>query len=103
VTPPGTVTFRQDRTTAFDANALAWTLTPFQPPSASAWTGLASNLGETSLFPANVAITTAVFAPARPLPVTSLRFRALQPFPAYAKYNGAGSIESEANFTCMVD
>jgi hypothetical protein len=50
-----------------------------------------------------VAITTAVFAPARPLPVTSLRFRALQPFPAYAKYNGAGSIESEANFTCMVD
>jgi len=64
VTPPGTVTFRQDRTTAFDANALAWTLTPFQSPSASACTGLASNVGETSLFPANVAITTAVFAPA---------------------------------------
>ena len=64
VTPPGTVTFRQDRTTAFDANALAWTLTPFQPPSASACTGLVSNVGETSLFPANVAIITAVFAPA---------------------------------------
>ena len=31
------------------------------------------------------------------------RTRPLCPFPAYAKYNGSGSIESEANFTCTVD
>ena len=31
------------------------------------------------------------------------RTRPLCPFPAYAKYNGSGSIESDANFTCTKD
>lgn len=65
-TPPGTITIRQDRTNAFDANALTWTLTPFQSPSAASCAGLASNVGETSLFPPQVAVTAAVLAPATP-------------------------------------
>ena len=63
-TPPGTITIRQDRTSAFDANALTWTLTPFQSPSAASCAGLAAKVGETSLFPPQVAVTAAVLAPA---------------------------------------
>jgi hypothetical protein len=40
-TPAGTITIRQDRTNAFDANALTWTLTPFQAPGAATCAGLA--------------------------------------------------------------
>jgi hypothetical protein len=63
-TPAGTITIRQDRTNAFDANALTWALTPFQSPSAASCAGLASNVTETSLFPPQVAVTAAVLAPA---------------------------------------
>jgi len=63
-TPAGTITIRQDRTNAFDANALIWALTPFQSPSAASCAGLASNVTETSLFPPQVAVTAAVLAPA---------------------------------------
>ena len=64
VAPTGTVTFRQDRTTAFDASALTWTLTPFQPASAATCAALANNVGETSLFPPTVSVTSATFTAA---------------------------------------
>jgi feruloyl esterase len=63
-TPPGTVTIRQDRTHAFNADALAWTLSPFQAPGAASCAALASHVGDTSLFPPAVAVTAAVLAPA---------------------------------------
>jgi len=64
VAPAGTITFRQDRTNAFDASALAWTLTPFAPPSAATCAALANNVGETSLFPPTVSVTSATFTAA---------------------------------------
>jgi Tannase and feruloyl esterase len=64
VSPAGTITFRQDRTYAFDENGLTWTLTPFGTVSAAACTGLSMGVGDTALFPPQVAITSAVLAPA---------------------------------------
>jgi feruloyl esterase len=63
-TPAGTITFRQDRTMAFDASALVWALSPFQPPSAATCAALAGKVGETSLFPPTVSITSATFTAA---------------------------------------
>jgi hypothetical protein len=69
VAPAGTITIRQDRTSAFNESALAWTLTPFLPPSGATCAALAANVGETSLFPPTVSITSVTFvAPAGTTP-----------------------------------